>query len=100
MLRLLPLLLSLVNARPKVLDVPLQSSGTGTICGNLTCSYCCLEDYVCATYLPDCAYISNEYDTEKTIFIVLAVLFGVWVSLWLCMTVYRFVNNRRRLNSK
>lgn len=94
------LVLGVVTARPKVLDVPLQSGGSGTICGNLTCSYCCLEGYVCATYLPDCAYISTDNYTENIIFIVFASLFGVWVAIWLCATVCRFIQNRRKLNVK
>jgi len=94
---LLPVLLATANARPKVLDVPLQPGGSGTICGNLTCSYCCLEGYVCATYLPDCAYISTENYTEKVIFIVFAALFGAWVLVWLLLSICRFMKKQKKV---
>ena len=87
---------ALAAARPAVLDVPLQDGGTGTVCGNTTCSYCCLEGYVCAAYLPDCAYISPTSDTDTDIFIVLASFFGVWVIVWFAQSIYQFIRNRKR----
>ena len=83
MLWLVLFLVPTVVGRLKVLDVPLQTGGTGTICGGQTCSYCCLEGYVCATFLPDCAYISNDNYTERILFIVFAAFYGLWVSVWL-----------------
>jgi len=81
-----------VQARLKVLDVPLQSGGTGTICGDKACAFCCLEGFECATYLPDCGYISQDNHTEHVIFYVCMAFYGVGLLLWL----YSAIGKMRR----
>ena len=88
-----------VQARLKVLDVPLQSGGTGTICGDKMCSYCCLEGYECATYLPDCGYISKDNHTERVIFYVCLAIYGVGLTLWLTSAI-RKMRRSRQLRGK
>ena len=52
---------------------------------------------MCATYLPDCAYISTENYTEKVIFIVFAALFGAWVLVWLLLSICRFMKKQKKV---
>lgn len=93
------LLVALAEGRKRVLDVPLLPGGAGTICGDLTCSYCCLEGFVCANFMPECAYISTDRETENLIFIGFGAFLIAWASIWFSSEVYGYMRRRRRMKN-
>jgi len=71
-------------------------TGSGIVCGNITCVWCCFEGYECAMAQIECATEAEDDEVEDTIFVVVGTLFGAWVILIIIRKLWVYYKNLKK----